>query len=283
MPTALETIRQHGDLLEHVMFADDEFAGRFAQYPIIWRALVLPNRDPEFPTLATQDWRAFAAHHYSAIVRCWNARTAALRIEAVCMALIENPKALGSYLDLQEHYVSFFGCMGGVKDNLGFVFDDPQVNSVPAFEQRCGAANTYGSIRWFYERRTQAVHKIVVPFFDVQGLPHFDMSAFADPDVQWDTLTNTDVRSVAEVASQLWDRFAYEAAGCWSLLLDILRRQHNAAFAEPIAEDRVIPLVEPQSSGSPQDFGNYIPPSGVKTSDDEQHGISGYNPKKDRK
>ncbi len=240
MATPLEMIRFHGDFLEQGMFADWDFACSFHTYPILWRALVLPNRDPAQPTFTIPKWRNFSAHHYSAIIRCWNACRASHRIMSVCYEAIENPRAGDLYLELQEHYVSFFSAVGAAYDNLQAVFNDAQVDAARAWDQKVGSSSTHGSLRWFYERRTQAVHKIIIPFFEANGLPHFDRSAFRDPDVRWDEYDCTNMYCVAEAMSSLSDKFIHEVGGAWAMLLGILKERHVRAFQKSVDEDSVI-------------------------------------------
>jgi hypothetical protein len=247
MLTPIEAILECGDFLEREIFRDSMFADQFNAYPIIWSALVLPNRNPDLPTLALAGWQSFGEHHYSAIVRCWNARRSAQRIMEASEYLIESPDDYERYLDLQEYYVSFFCSIGGAKDNLQAV--SKLIDAEVQFQARCGSSTKYGSLQWFYERRTQAVHKIIVPFFDVEGVPHFDMSAFVDPDCKWDSLTNIDIRCVADVVLQLWSKFVYEINGAWSVLLTQLKHRYRAEFERPIDESKVVSLGSTVPSG----------------------------------
>lgn len=275
MPDARAVILNHGDVLEQRMFADDEFAASFALYVVVWNAVVLPNRDPSYPTLAIEPWRGFGGHHYSAIVRCWNAYRAKKRFAEQCVQAAAGDDKAGALLDLHEHYVAFFCSIGGAYDNLSSTFSTQQVNAPLAFADAVGSATKPGTLKWFYERRTQAVHKLVIPCFLKNGVPCFDRSAFSDPDVKWDQLTN-DIHEFDEAIEQLWLQLIGEFKRCWSRLLDVLKAKQSHLFTStgPI---KIVSISEGQSSASPNDPRFTIPPSGCKLREDG-HGVSGYDP-----
>src|SRR5678815_1858116 len=119
MTPAIDAIRAKGDMLERRMFADDNFAQSFSMYAEIWMGFVLPNRDPQNPGFAVDEWQAFGETHYSAIVRCWNMRQSLHRIQQLCEDFLHNDAdKAGIILDLQRELLSFFGSAGAFKDNL---------------------------------------------------------------------------------------------------------------------------------------------------------------------
>ena len=222
MTSALDLIRQSGDILEQMMFADDEFAAQFSLYPQVWARCILPNRKEGTIALTSDRWIRFAERHYTTIVRCWNARTAHADICEQCQSLIDSNDAV-AYLKLHQALFAFFCLCGSAVDNLEWTFKVPPVESDDAFQKSKTRHNGHLDLRWFYERRTQFVHKAVVPCFGYAGLAAFDLNMFVDPETRWDSTHPVKIDSIADHVAKLWLQFVEEMKAAWSELLRVVK------------------------------------------------------------
>lgn len=258
MSAARDQIREYGDPLEKTIYADDCFAGLFASYAEIWTRVILPNRDPQNPGRTFPEWRPFSESHYSALIRSWNVYSSQRRLTEMATEITgSSGDAACLYLELHREYVTFFCCAGGAIENLETAFTRLPNGSSAGFTR--GRKDEWGSLDWTYDRRTQAVHKIVIPFFDLQGVPHFDAKLFASPDSHWFQNGATDPKCLSDECERIWGKFAGCMAAQWSKLHEIV----NGRW--PKCNSTHVPVSEqPQSSGSASIS---VPPSGTKLTD----------------
>ena len=249
----LTLLKEYGDLLERAMFDDINFAAQFSGYPKVWSRYILPNRDKDHPTLATKDWMRLGEHNYSAIVRSWNVRRAASRIDDICTYVAGTRAHGAAFLDLQEALLTFFGCAGGAIDNLRGTFFVPPVSLPTEAPNPLYASQTgWGSLKWIYERRTQSVHKVLIPCYESAGVPSFDVSFFDNSETHWDQARGTDVRAIDEIVGNIWLGFAQQMNSAWHVLFDQLKHVEPASGS--VAEEiNIVNYKLEWSSASPQD------------------------------
>jgi hypothetical protein len=250
----LSLLKQYGDLLERTMFKDDQFAGCFSAYPKVWARHILPNRAKEQPTVTTKSWMRLAEHNYTAIVRCWNVKQANLRITEICTHVAANGPDGDLFLALQEALLAFFCCAGGAIDNLRNAFAvepvcSPKTGNATLYESATG----WGSLKWIYARRTQSVHKVLIPCFLSQGVPHFDASLFIYKETRWDKPAMTDIQSVDDLQTRIWrDFFVPQMNSAWHVLFDHLRTADSSLPFLPVTVN-IVPYNLEWSSGTPME------------------------------
>jgi hypothetical protein len=249
-PHPLTLIRSHGDLLERHVFSVDAFANEFSVYPHVWARYVLPNRVPGKFTLTNPDWIRFAERHYSAVIRCWNARCALEKIRKICTESVDRNEAC-DYLELHEFLIAFFCGAGSAIDNLKYAFAAYPIKCLGAFEKKMRRPGAAINLAWIYDRRTQYVHKAIVPCFGAFGLASFDASFFTDTETKWDQTLPLKVESVADLVDLIWSHFVDEMRSCWCELFDLLKANVEDTGA-PLTIQPVEPLTLQWSSGTPQ-------------------------------
>jgi hypothetical protein len=217
---------EYGDMLEQVMFLDDQFAASFAIYPEVWVRYVLPKRNPYSRTLSTEPWIEFSQHHYTTIVRCWHAWTTRNEILKTCKEMEKQYDQFHLHaLSLHSKFVEFFGSIGGAIDNMEKCFNDYPAKCREAFPKCLGSREVPWTLAWLYERRTQAVHMTLVPILEYAGAPCVDMSLFSTEDQAW---TQTDYRNVEEISKIIDTAYAAFRSGmtrCWSELYRIMAQK----------------------------------------------------------
>ena len=262
----LELLKQYGDLLEREMFQDVDFAAHFSAYPSVWAQYILPNRNTKLPTLATKPWMSLAEHNYTAIVRCWNVRSAYQRITGICTQIAARDASGALILELQEVLVAFFSCAGAAIDNLYRAFAVDPVRSTAAGDHALyGKTFGWGSLKWVYERRTQNVHKVLVPCYESGGVPCFDAALFVDAETHWDQAKGVKIESIADFMDRIWKEFADQMNGAWFNLYGQLQQ-----VEKPPSQEVIMGTIKEYevtwSSGGPSEPGGSpslnIPPSG---------------------
>lgn len=218
-----ELAAQYGDVLERVMFGDADFAAIFPVYPEIWCRYVLPYRQMHKGTLTGTKWQEFSEHHYSAIVRCWNARNTCSLIEESCQKIKQYSSVGESILRLHAQLLEFFGSMASALDNMEACFK--QIGDTKAFGSCAGNKQSPWSLCWLFERRTQIIHKILIPIAEYSGIPSMDLSLFMDIDKRWDDENNRPVTEVGEITSRALSEFIRGMARCWATLYDLMKRK----------------------------------------------------------
>lgn len=259
-------IQQCGDLLERKIFQDADFGTKFCAYPMVWACYILPNRDTLRPTVATRDWMKLAEHNYTAIVRCWNVYCSARRIGDICTRIAANGSDGEAFLDLHETLCTFFCCSGGAIDNLRATFRCQPISlRGNADDPVCGQSTEWGSLQWIYDRRTQSVHKVLIPCYKSRGVPCFDTSHFDDSETHWDNAKGIAIQSIDDLIGQIWDRFAIQMNAAWYRLLGHLKETQPSRQAEPAIVNLVRYNVEWSSGlpGHPDGSPCFVQPSGV--------------------
>ena len=258
MSTGRDLIREKGDPLEQTIYEDDCFAGLFVSYAEIWTRVILSNRDQTIPGRTVPEWLSFSELHYSALIRSWNVYSSGRRLTEIATEIAgSSGDAACLYLQLHKEYVAFFCCAGGAIENLDGAF--ASLPDAPPAQFKRGLEDEWASLEWIYKRRTQAVHKIVIPFFDLNGVPHFDAKLFADPDSRWFDNDVIDPQCLSDECERIWNKFAGQMAAQWSGLHDIVKER----WPDSTATDVQV-LERQRSSGSPSD---YPPPSGTRLKD----------------
>jgi hypothetical protein len=220
--TPLQLIRDQGDLLERQIFADEDFAGCFDLYPLVWTRCVLVNRVPGKLALQDLEWLRFAERHYSVIIRCWMAYIARKDIDRLCTDAVDAPSAL-QHLQLHRLLFEYYCSLGAAIDNMRYAFQSEPINAVDAFGAIYDRADIQANLRYLYERRTQYIHKAIVPCFNNEGLLSLDAAMFNDTDTHWDNRYPLNLNSASSLCDFHWAQFVDEMRGAWSTLLELLR------------------------------------------------------------
>jgi hypothetical protein len=202
-------------------------------YPLIWSRFILRNRQSGSTTLTTPEWQALAQYHYTAIVRCWNVQNVRRAIRRGVEEIFQEwPKATKLLL-LHEQLLTLFGSIGSAYDNMQKCFEVEQVNCPAAFSQCCGNKQNMWSLAWLWERRHQALHKVLVPISRRTGSPSVDMSLFADIDSSWNQANFREVKPVHEIVEMAYQGFLSGMKSCWSQLYDLLIKKHDRFADKP--------------------------------------------------
>ena len=222
--SGIEFIQSHGDTFERAMFSDVDFAQKFHLYPEVWSKCILPNRRPGTISLADVNWIEFAGRHYTTIIRCWNAWESHKNIVCQCELSIVDSTPL-EYLRLHSTLFEFFCLCGSAIDNLGYTFGAKPLECMRAFEETKSRKHGENDLKWFYERRNQFIHSIIVPCFQNDGLPTIDLNLFADSKTVWESERPLDLRSVGDVIEKYWKTFVEEMTAAWSCLLGLVNKK----------------------------------------------------------
>lgn len=216
--------------MEIAAFSDDEFATRFQNYAKVWGSFVLPNREPG-KISANQNWSNFAEHNYTAMIRCWHTFKAFQNIDENCTNLT------GSYdnrilLELQGNLFYFFCNAGAAVENIRSACEAKNIeyNAVDLYDK-----TKHGSLGWFYERRNQYIHKIIVPLIQEDGLVYFDGSIFQDDSAVWQRLTYRNPTELFSAMNNLWGKYHFNVNSLWAKLFSHLKTkypEHGSAIKE---------------------------------------------------
>ncbi|MFO0906844.1 MAG: hypothetical protein U0835_00490 [Isosphaeraceae bacterium] len=173
----LDQLTLSGDPLEKaiIRLAMDDLQAVLSPYSQIWAKYVVPARIQagEFvdPFLLK-----FAASHYTALVRLFNAREFRRSISDLCAQ--SGPQEDGEVLlKLQASTAAFWWSLGATVDNLGKAleqFPGSTLKKRDAGIELLGKGNDY--IDFIYARRTQLIHSRLVPIGTEAGYPVSDPS-----------------------------------------------------------------------------------------------------------
>jgi hypothetical protein len=115
----LDQLGQSGDPLEQaiVRLAGEELRAVLVPYSQIWTKYVVPNRISQGETVE-KVWLRFAASHYTALIRVYNARSFHKEIQRICSQCFDIND--GDFL-LDQHAATaaFWWSLGSAVDNLG--------------------------------------------------------------------------------------------------------------------------------------------------------------------
>lgn len=251
MTNAIDEIKRSGDAVEQLLFSDDQFAADFSVYAEIWARFVKPNRRTGSVTSAVDEWSLFAENHYSAIVRCWGVRQAKGRAEDFCLQLIQHQRA-DMLIETHHSLALYFMLAGGAIENLERCFGMKTWKATPPDR---GSVAEPGTLGWFYERRTKAIHKIVVPLGVAGGLPVFDDALWGTAS-SWHKDATGKSTPVSSLLEDSWPKFVQSMNAWWSQLLTRMKAQAGTGLS-PTQSD-------PVAGGGERFLGSMIPASGTK-------------------
>jgi hypothetical protein len=227
----LDIIKMQGDLLERHIFKDDEFSAAFDLYPTVWALYILEARGEGTITLADSTWLRFAERHYSTIVRCWMALECRRDLEIIASEAVGSPSA-AHHVKVHRLMFEFYCCLGAAIDNLRHTFIAPPIECQAAFDRIYGRSDRSVPLRYLFERRTQFIHKALVPCFNHEGLLSIDASMLKDVETRWDQRQPMVISEVTAICGFHWGEFVMEMRCAWSKLLDLLRSYQPKTTAD---------------------------------------------------
>ncbi|MGA7499893.1 MAG: hypothetical protein WBX00_24445 [Isosphaeraceae bacterium] len=248
---AMQLIQVNGDILERKFFSDEDFARSFDLYPLVWKRRVLPFREPDNIDLANTPQREFGEKHYTTIVRCWMAYTANKEIGSQCEAAFVTP-SVENQLKLHRLLFEFYCSMGAAIDNMEGCFNSPPISSSKAFTTIRDRPTYEGSLKWLYDRRTQFVHKALVPCFYAGELLHLNAGIFESKEVRWTDQRPGKNTEISELCNLHWSIFAGEMKKCWSTLLTLFPKMFSDV--EPCLLPGTFMTLTSACSGTPPDW-----------------------------
>lgn len=207
----------HGDLLERHIFASEEFASAFDLYPIVWTRHVLPNRESG-RIGAVPAWRAFAQHHYAAIIRCWSMFETKNTIAERARSW---DKSTPSILRFHADLVSYYTFSGSVIDNLDKCFKALGSRQSAKEVEELGVS---------FDRRNKEVHDGIRPIFDFCGSPAFDASLYSMQHKLWEDGT-AELTELSRWIEDEWVSFIKGTRAAWSQLLTTLQTSPHVPVA----------------------------------------------------
>jgi hypothetical protein len=212
--SAADLIRAYGDDLEKVIYADDAFACQFKFYALLWAGHILPNRQEG--TLSVKPyWSSLAECSYSAIVRCWNTYESKRSIAVLCVSIIDRPSP-ATLLALHGELAKFFWCAGAAIDNIMSAYQ-----ASPAClenTQILADRETFGSLGWFFDRRSQYIHKITVPLQIINDLAHVNPEHYKAKSVSWQEIAYVNPKEVSQMVEEAWILFCRHMNNAWARL-----------------------------------------------------------------
>jgi len=247
---ATRRIIEHGDILERRFYSDESFRTEFDLYPVAWCLAIPEERASGTIALADKQWSTFAERHYSTIVRCWSAHTAKNEISTAAEAAMDQRSA-DAFVGMHRLLFDFYCTIGAAIDNLRYTFDAYPVKAIAAFEKLFSRDDIAYSLKWLYERRTQFVHKAIVPCFHENGLISVDAALFDDVETHWGHSRPIKITELSQVTELHWSHFVDEMRSAWSRLIELLKDHkgksiHEIVFPDPIPTEIV------WSSGTPE-------------------------------
>lgn len=239
---SLILLRSEGDEVEKHACDVEALAPLIGRYAAIWANYVRPKRRPSNPALIQSPINDLAERQYTALVRLLGALDAATRISDVSIAVAGSRPNGSTVVSMQSDLLTFFSSAGAAVESLENAYAaEPLISKEPLMP---APADAIGSPKWFYDRRTQYVHKRLLPVFEVDGLLHLDVAHFIDKDVTWNE-SSKDAREVSAWIEQLTPRLVSGLTNGWSRLYTRLRS------ASPIAFGGATPTVS-FTSGAPR-------------------------------
>ena len=171
----MDRLTQSGDPLERaiIRLAGEELQSVLDPYAQIWAKYVVPDRitTGEFVGAVSLE---FAASHYTALVRLYNAWGFREAISQTCAE--STPEDDGALLlKLQASTAAFWWSLGATVDNLGKALEE--FPGSPLKERDAGVrhlSNEIEYVRYLYGRRTQLIHSRIIPIGTVKGYPVSD-------------------------------------------------------------------------------------------------------------
>jgi hypothetical protein len=220
MANSLLLLRSDGDAVEKFACDEASIAPLIGQYAAIWANYVRPKRMPGNPALIEGPIADLAERHYTALVRLLGALGAAKRASDACIELASGATAGSSVVVVQSELLTFFSSAGAAVENLEAAYAAPPIGSKSALMPN--PSDVFGSPKWFYDRRTQYVHKRLLPIFEIDGVLHIDTEHFFDKEVKW----NDSTHKVHELSASVENLASLLVAGLvtgWSQLYKRLR------------------------------------------------------------
>ncbi|MBI3843528.1 MAG: hypothetical protein HY292_02705 [Planctomycetes bacterium] len=254
---AVGMILGHGDLLEQAVFADSEISNRLYAYAQVWMEFVLPHRLPDNPGRVQPEWMLLAQHNYTAMVRCQGVKLAYDRIIDSCARVLEDSEPGLQLLALHEASSSFFANAGACVDNLEqcFAVEPLRLSGLNIIRSK------YPDLDCIYDRRTQFVHKIVVPCFlktHSNGTKELavDVDCLQSKQSTWDAATpNGQVTSVDKYYRGVFEQFLVAVGDGWQILYSKLKDDQARRGVSRTPSPPVLPIQGspswPATSGSP--------------------------------
>lgn len=212
---SLALILSKGDPLERHMFSDEEFSRWFDAYAIVWGNHLLPQRGAD--GYANPAWREFAQRNYTAVVRCWNARTLRQKIKA---ASASNSNA-GPLLDLHCDLAGFFAMSRAAMENLHWAFVDRKIKTEKDWKYVDAFGARYPNIGWLRHIRNDLLHNRLLPIDGEHTPVTIDRSLLPTDDVDTDKAWHHGTgmtTPLVTVIDDVWNVFPQQMNSLWRIL-----------------------------------------------------------------
>jgi hypothetical protein len=227
----LAALSKYGDALERAIIeeARDDLLLILQPYAHVWVNHVLPKRVNGDVCRITPEWSPFAARHYTALVRTYNAWSALRRLNQLCDA--EGLPDYGALLvNVQDLCAGFWWNLGAAIDNFCQSLPSSPIRELKSKNIDYFRARS-SELRYTYSRRTQFIHAPIVPLGVEHGTPAFNFYHLDNDDHDPDNLDeNTDWEITNHSAQDLsfydrsWDQFLKCLSEAWWHLSSLLEK-----------------------------------------------------------
>jgi hypothetical protein len=230
----LDVLDRWGDTLERAIcqdrLRDSEEANylTLVLYPYsgIWYDHILPRRDRfDLGKIDNRytDWVPFAASHYTALIKFYQAFRKHHQLIHSCNQASGGLLNAEILFEAHDAIAGFWEHMGSAIDNLGRCFDD-----IPGkrFEKGGGLKliqSGYEKLDFTFKRRTQMIHHSLVPIGFDDGAIVFNERSFDELETNW-TTTRWTPEWIDKYHIQHWKAMVGELNRVWSRLRNDLKR-----------------------------------------------------------
>jgi hypothetical protein len=194
-----------GDPVEKAILADREgLHGIIEPYAKAWAVQLLPRRN-HVGTVEAGPWHVFGSHHYTALLRTYNANRAVRSLAPHCIKLMDNPKDGLAVLEIHNVWATAWEGLGAAIENL-----EKALEALPG-----GAAAKIrdDQLAKCYERRSQSIHSVVSPVIADRGEVRLYLS-HVNGDVSWQDERRYP-RDFDEWIQSEWKTALNALAGAW--------------------------------------------------------------------
>jgi len=241
---ALMTLASEGDEIEKLATENTALSPVAGYYAVIWANYVLPRRNASNPAFIDQPVTDFAELHYTALTRLLCAQQSVERLGPLCLQALASTQPAKEILEVQASLLTFFACTGAAVENLEKAYEAKPCEGSDLFTE---SADVQGTPKWFYDRRTQYLHKRLVPVFLLDGLLHLDSTVFASKSVVWQQ-ESQNVQEITGFIEKLSTQAVTGLASGWARMYTRLREVAPIQNIPPAAGLRI-------TSGSPSRAG----------------------------
>lgn len=184
MSDRFSLLQANGDPFERIIAQCDELSGVLHPYAEIWSSFILPRRVGD-GSMVEEKWIPFASSHYTALIRLHHACNAKNALLKLC----ENIGSENGYellLNAHADWSAFWENLGSVVDNLKHVRKEAgKLMSANDSSDEYEVGHENLTLKFAYDRRTQFIHKAIVPAMVVEGMVVFNTAHYDDEQTNW--------------------------------------------------------------------------------------------------